>query len=71
MVPGAPTGIGSQASRHLTQEHATLIGTNEQENPEGSLSEFLLFRVLIFSKFSTADENFLSISVNGSFNKEL
>lgn len=34
MVPGAPTGIGSQASRHLTQEHATLIGTNEQENPE-------------------------------------
>lgn len=70
-VPGAPTDIGSQASRHLTQEHATLIGINEQENPGGSLSEFLLFIVLIFSVFPTTDENFLSIWVNGSFNKEL
>lgn len=70
-VPGAPPCIGSQASRHLTQEHATLVGTNEQENPGGSLSEFLLFIVLIFSEFSTTDENFLSRSVNGSFNKEL
>lgn len=70
MVPGTLTGTGSQALRHLSWKHVTLMGANEEERPERSLPEFLLFTVLIFNYFSTADENFLSGSVSHSLNKD-